>query len=69
MTNARQLLEAKIAEQTTEMLLTAVRTLNTDTSIEAITAAAAIEHELSKRMTEAEFIALMDELEAEIMAA
>ena len=64
----RQLLEAKIAEQTTEMLLTAVRALNLGASLEEITAAGAVTNELEKRMSESDFIALMNELEAEIMA-
>ena len=65
----RQLLEAKIAEQTTEMLLTAVRALNLGTSLEEITAAGAVTNELEKRMSESDFIALMNELEAEILTA
>ena len=65
----RQLLEAKIAEQTTEMLLTAVRALNLGTSLEEITAAGAVTYELEKRMSESDFIALMNELEAEILTA
>jgi hypothetical protein len=64
----RQRLQATIANQTTEMLLTIARTLNTQTTSEAILTSSMIANELEQRMPEADFLALMNELDAELSA-
>ena len=67
-TAARRRLQATIEKRTTEQLLTVARALNTQTSREAILAASFVDNELERRLPEAEFLALMDELEAELMS-
>ena len=65
---AEHKLAAKIASQSTAMLLTIIRTLNLDTTAEATVVTIAVTNELHNRLGEAEFIDLMNELEAEMMA-
>jgi hypothetical protein len=66
---ARQKLESAIKAQSTEMLLACVRGMNRRTESEAITACCAITNELENRMDEESFLDLMDELEADLIAA
>jgi hypothetical protein len=68
-TETRQRLQATIAKQTTEMLVTIARTLNCQLSSEAILTSSMVANELETRLPEADFLALMNELEAELSAA
>ena len=61
---AKAKLAAYAAAQTTEMLMDAARKNNSNTTPAGIIASNAIESELEKRLTEAEFVAFMDELYA-----
>ena len=55
--------------QTTEMLYAVVRELNLKTDTAEIMACVAATRVLETRLTEADFLTLMNELEAELMAA
>jgi hypothetical protein len=69
MSQSRQKLESAIKAQPTEMLLACVRQMNCRTEMESIVACGAITNELELRMDQASFMALMAELEADLMAA
>mgnify|MGYP000932948350 CR=1 FL=1 len=66
---AKANLEAKIASQSTEMLLTIARAMNLKTEAEEILVSLAVERELEKRLSEEDFISLMNEFEAQLDAA
>ena len=55
--------------QTTDTLYAVVRALNLKTETHEITACVAATRVLETRLTEADFLTLMNELEAELMAA
>lgn len=61
---AKAKLAAHVAAQSTEMLIAAARANNSNTTKEGILASIAIDAELEKRLPEAQFVALMDELYA-----
>jgi hypothetical protein len=66
--NAKQKLTSKVASQTTEALVSIARHLNLKTSREEIIVQIEVERELEKRLSSDEFVALMSEFEAELMA-
>jgi len=65
-TEPRQRLQVTIARQTTDMLMTIARQLNTQTSSEAILTSSMVANELEMRLAEPEFLALMADLEREL---
>lgn len=67
--SATQKMEETIAKHSTETLLDIARKLNLKTSAEEICVVTYVERELEKSLPEAEFLALMEELEAELDAA
>ena len=64
MKTAKEKLAAYAAAQTTEMLMDAARKNNSNTTPEGIIASNAIESELERRLSDADFAAFMDELYA-----
>ena len=69
MTDARAKMVAKIESQSTEQLLTMARMLNLSSDRAEMLVSIEIERVLEQRLPEAEFIALMNEFEAELCAA
>ena len=68
MTDARAKMVAKIESQSTEQLLTIARMLNVSTDRAEMLVSIEIERVLEQRLPESEFIALMNEFEAELCA-
>jgi hypothetical protein len=66
---AREKLETAISEKSTEMLLDIARKMNLKTSTEEMLVSCSVERELEKRLSEEDFLNLMEELEAELDAA
>jgi len=62
-------LENKIAFLDTSMLLTICKEMNLKTEPEEIIISTMVERELEKRLSTRDFLALMNELEAELDAA
>ena len=69
MTAARNKLIAKLQATSTEMLIDVVRKLNRDTTAEGIVVASEAATVLEGRMSDADFLDLMNELESDLMAA
>ena len=69
MSAARNKLIAKLQATSTEMLIDVVRKLNRDTTAEGILVASEAANVLEARMPDAEFLQLMNELEADLVAA
>lgn len=66
---ARAKLESAISAKSTEMLLDIARNLNLKTSTEEVLVSCAVERELEKRLSEEDFLNLMEEFEIELDAA
>jgi len=69
MSAARNNLIAKLQATSTEMLIDVVRKLNRDTTAEGIVVASEAANVLEGRMSDADFLELMNELESDLMAA
>ncbi|MFA5135678.1 MAG: hypothetical protein WC505_07900 [Patescibacteria group bacterium] len=69
METSKQKLIATIEKQSTEILLSVLRSLNLQTASEAILTCEFVTNELEKRLSESDFIALMNELDEELMSA
>ena len=69
MSAARNKLIAKLQATSTDMLVDIVRKLNRDTTAEGILVASEAANVLEARMPDADFLQLMNELEADLMAA
>lgn len=69
MSAARNKLIAKLQATSTEMLIDVVRKLNRDTTAEGIVVASEASNVLEERMSDADFLELMNELESDLMAA
>ena len=69
MSAARNKLIAKLQAASTEMLIDVVRKLNRDTTAEGIVVASEAANVLEGRMSDADFLELMNELESDLMAA
>ncbi len=69
MSAARNKLIAKLQATSTEMLIDVVRKLNRDTTAEGIVVASEAANVLEGRMSDADFLELMNELESDLMAA
>ena len=69
MSAARNKLIAKLQATSTEMLIDVVRKLNRDTTAEGILVASEAANVLEARMPDADFLQLMNELEADLVAA
>ena len=69
MSAARNKLIAKLQATSTEMLIEVVRKLNRDTTAEGIVVASEAANVLEGRMSDADFLELMNELESDLMAA
>ena len=69
MSAARNKLIAKLQATSTEMLVDIVRKLNRDTTAEGILVASEAANVLEARMPDADFLQLMNELEADLVAA
>ena len=69
MTTARNKLTAKLQATSTDMLVDIVRKLNRDTTAEGILVASEAANVLEARMPDADFLQLMNELEADLVAA
>ena len=69
MSAARNKLIAKLQAASTEMLIDVVRKLNRDTTAEGILVASEAANVLEARMPDADFLQLMNELEADLVAA
>lgn len=65
----REELEAKMTALSTEQLIEITRTLNLDTRPESVIVALIADNILESRLSEEEFLALMEQLEAELLAA
>ena len=69
MSAARNKLIAKLQAASTEMLIDVVRKLNRDTTAEGILVASEAAYVLEARMPDADFLQLINELEADLVAA
>ena len=69
MSAAQNKLIAKLQATSTEMLIDVVRKLNRDTTAEGIVVASEAANVLEGRMSDADFLELMNELESDLMAA
>ena len=69
MSAARNKLIAKLQATSTEMLIDVVCKLNRDTTAEGILVASEAANVLEARMPDADFLQLMNELEADLVAA
>ena len=65
-TALKQQLDNKIAALPTARLVQMAKMLNTNYDVDAMTVQNVIERELEARLTQADFLALMEEFEAEL---